>query len=452
MKLAASYVRVSTEEQAMHGHSIEAQRDAIRKYAREHGYLIVREYSDEGVSGKKPYSKRPALSQFMEDIQSGQKVDVLLFCKLDRFYRSVKLYYQAVEILDRCGVAWKAILEDYETETANGRMIVNMMLTIAENEADRTSERIKFVFANKISKGEAITGRVPIGYKIVDHKYQPDPEKAPAVRALFQQYEERHSPFEAVQYLSQNYGVNIPIQSAFSIMRNRIYLGYFKGNPKFCEPLITEEQFNRVQDLMKSRSIRHNQTGQVYVFSGMLICGNCGRKMAGNRCLSRGKPLYIYYKCNAAYFRAATCDRRRRVREDTLENWLLENIGTELENQRLEAETKAQAKKPKRKEPDRAAILRKLNRLKDLYVNEVIDLSQYKADYEKYTTQLAEADVAATSVNVERTPNFEGIKEKISGVEFFYKNLNAEERQAFWRGLIREIRVDRDDSYHIFFK
>ncbi|MBQ9348883.1 MAG: recombinase family protein [Oscillibacter sp.] len=452
MKLAASYVRVSTEEQAMHGHSIEAQRDAIRKYAKDNGYLIVKEYSDEGVSGKKPYNKRPALSQFMEDIQSGEKVDVLLFCKLDRFYRSVKLYYQAVEIMDRCGVAWKAILEDYETETANGRMVVNIMLSVAENEADRTSERIKFVFANKIAKGEAITGRVPFGYKIVDHRYQPDPEKANVVRALFQQYEKRNSTFDVVQYVHDTYGENIPVQTALWILRNRIYLGYFRGNPKFCEPLVTEEQFNRVQELMKSRSIRHNQSGQVYIFSGLLVCGNCGKKMAGNRCLSRGKTLYVYYKCNAAYFRAATCDRRRRVREDALEDWLLKNIGTELENQRLaaEAEVKANAQKVKHKEPDRAAILRKMNRLKDLYVNEVIDLTQYKADYEKYTAQLAEAE--AVVVSQPKTPDFTEYQRRIECLEYFYKPLRPDERQMFWRGMIREIRVDPDDSYHIFFR
>ena len=344
-----------------------------------------------------------------------------------------------------------AILENFETESANGRMIVNMMLTIAENEADRTSERIKFVFANKISKGEAITGRVPIGYKIVDHRYQPDPEKAPIVRDLFQQYEERSSAYGAVEFVSRTYGVNIPIQTAFSIMRNHIYLGCFRDNPNFCEPLVSEEQFNRVQALMKSRSIRHNQSGQTYAFSGLLICSNCGRKMAGSR-YKRANTLYLYYRCNAAYFRADFCTRRGQIRESWLEDWLLENIGTELENQRLEAEAKAQEQKQKRKEPDRASILRKLNRLKDLYVNEVIDLNQYKTDYAKYTAQLEEADAAEAKAKAEKAPNFQGIKEKVSGIEYFYKNLQPDERQAFWRGLVREIRVDPDDKLHIFFR
>ena len=179
----------------------------------------------------------------------------------------------------------------------------------------------------------------------------------------------------------------------------------------------------------------------------MLICGNCGRRLAGSRYKTGGR-LYLYYKCNAAYFRADFCTRRQRLREDTLEDWLLANIETELESQRLESEAKA--REQKRNKPDRAAILRKMNRLKDLYVNEVIDLEQYKADYAQFTAQLEEADAAM--VNSERTPDFRGIKEKVTGIENFYQDLNAEERQAFWRGLIREIRVDLDDSLHIFFK
>lgn len=454
MKLAAAYVRVSTEEQAMRGYSIEAQRDAIRKYARENGYKIVAEYSDEGVSGKKPYNKRPALSRFMNDIQNGMDVDVLLFCKLDRFYRSVKLYYQAVEILDRCGVAWKAILENYETETANGRFTVNIILSVAENEADRTSERIKFVFEDKISKG-AVTGRAPIGYKIVNHKLQIDPEKAELVRTIFQQYEIQRSPYGAIRYLYDTYGVDISVRSAFYILHNRIYYGHFKGNPHFCEPIITEEQFNRVQAQMKSRHVRHNPTGQTYIFASILTCGSCGRRMAGQRVEYKKVPR-IYYRCNGACLHANVCTRTRHVREDWLEAWLLENIGAELERQRLDAEAEAEAnarveaRQQERKKPSRASILRKMSRLKDLYVNDLIDLSQYKTDYERYSAQLAEADAAAA--NAPQLPDFQALQEKVTGIETFYQDLSAKERQAFWLSLIRELRIDMDDTLHIFFK
>ena len=454
MKLAAAYVRVSTEEQAMRGYSIDAQWDALRKYARENDYLIVAEYSDEGVSGKKPYNKRPALSRFMEDIQNGVKVDVLLFCKLDRFYRSVKLYYQAVEIMDRYGVAWKAILEDYETETANGRLKVNLMLAIAENEADRTSERIKFVFENKIAKGQVVSGKVPIGYKIENHKYVIDPEKAEIVRVLFKKYAETHSAAATIRYLQDHYNMDMPAQSMFWILRNHSYIGFYRGNPNFCEPIIPEDEFIRMQELLKSRSVRHNQNGQVYIFSGLLICADCGRRMSGSRCLSgRTGNLYLYYRCNMQYLHPRICARTKRIRETYLENWLLENIGAELEAQRLEANAKSKTREQKRKGPDRASIMRKLSRLKDLYVNELIDLEQYREDYTRYTDLLAELnDTEMNAANKPKTPDFQKLREKIAGIQTYYHDLDVTERQSLWREIIQEIHVDLDNKLRIFFK
>ena len=118
-KRVALYMRVSTEEQARHGDSIEAQRQALRQYADTHNLTVIGEYADEGISGQKPVRKRPALSQMLREVETG-RVDLILFTKLDRWFRSVKLYYQAQEVLDAHKVAWRAILENYNTETADG--------------------------------------------------------------------------------------------------------------------------------------------------------------------------------------------------------------------------------------------------------------------------------------------------------------------------------------------
>ena len=91
---------VSSEEQAKHGLSIETQLDNLREWSTNTKHTIVAEYVDAGISGKKPYTKRPALSQFIDDLETGMKVDALVFVKLDRFFRSVKLYYQAADICD----------------------------------------------------------------------------------------------------------------------------------------------------------------------------------------------------------------------------------------------------------------------------------------------------------------------------------------------------------------
>ena len=447
VKTAAAYVRVSTEEQALRGYSVTAQKEAIRKYAKENGYRIISEYVDEGVSGKNAYARRPALSRFMNDIQSGLKVDVLLFCKLDRFYRSVKLYYQAIEVMEKCGVAWKAIQDDYETETATGRLKVNMMLAIAENEADRTSERIKAVNESKVSHGQAVFTSMPIGFRREGQRILIDPARVDVARDLFRVYEERHSSIAAIRYIQETYGISILPQMIYRMLRNPLYKGQYRDNPNYCEPIIQPEDFDRVQELLKSRACRHNQTGRVYVFAGLIRCAECGASMIGAYRTYKGEETRRY-RC-PAHLLHQRCGNKYQLREDTLEKWLLLNIGSELERQRLDAESKRTGKK-KRDGPDRASVMRKLERLKNLYVNELIGLDEYRADYEKYAGQLAQID--GQEAEREKTPNFQNIAEQIEGIQDFYYDLTPLERQTFWRGILLKVQSGGEDSIQIFFR
>ena len=90
---AALYERVSTDEQAMHGYSIEAQIDNLTEYCKKNEYKIVDHYTDEGISGAKPPLRRPALKRLLEDVNAG-KIDIILFTKLDRWFRSVQEYFK----------------------------------------------------------------------------------------------------------------------------------------------------------------------------------------------------------------------------------------------------------------------------------------------------------------------------------------------------------------------
>ena len=93
------YGRVSTEEQALRGFSIETQKANLTEYCKENNLKIVDYYFDEGISGAKPPLKRPALKRLLEDVEAG-KIDMILFTKLDRWFRSVKEYFKVQEVLD----------------------------------------------------------------------------------------------------------------------------------------------------------------------------------------------------------------------------------------------------------------------------------------------------------------------------------------------------------------
>ena len=117
MTRAAIYCRVSTEEQARNGLSLGDQRATLEQYAKSKGMTIVDIYEDAGISARKPYKKRPAILRLLEDVKQ-KKVDIVLFTKLDRWFRNVGNYYAVQEILDANGVSWQATQEDYETATA----------------------------------------------------------------------------------------------------------------------------------------------------------------------------------------------------------------------------------------------------------------------------------------------------------------------------------------------
>lgn len=448
-KNASGYIRsrlASTEEQARHGISIEAQLEALRGWAKREGHAVVGEYVDAGISGKKPPAKRPELSRFFADLEADLKVDVLAFCKLDRFFRSVKLYYQAMDVLDAHGVAWEATQEDLETITTNGRFKVNLLLAIAEQEADRTSDRIKAVFDHKRAKGEVTGGDavVPLGYRVQD-KRPVLSEKAVAVRGFFEHYLENGSIHAAMDYMHTEWGIPIVMATARRMIKNPAYKGWYGGVPDSCPAIITAEEWNTVQDMAKARSCRHNPTGNVYLFSGLLVCGECGHKLVGlyNTYKATGKQTY-YYRCQRAYI-CHMCPCRSVVSEIKLEAAILSQLDTEL----ALLDSAAAGQQPKiRKAIDTAAIKRKLDRLKDLYVDDLITKEQYKADYDRLQAQLS-----AAARNQAPAPLAEKTREIIAA-DFAsrYKAADRQKKRSMLLSIIDHIDIDKQREAHIFFK
>ena len=156
------YVRVSTDEQKMKKNSVLAQHEILDEFIAQNENLeLVGTYADEGVSGTK--FMRTDLQRLLSDVEMGG-IDLILVTKLDRWFRDVALFYKTQEILDAHNAAWYTVLEDYETLTSDGRFKVNIMLSVYQNEVDRTSERIGVVFDYKVRQGHAISGSQPYGF------------------------------------------------------------------------------------------------------------------------------------------------------------------------------------------------------------------------------------------------------------------------------------------------
>ena len=222
-KRSALYIRVSHEEQAMNGYSLQAQENRLRQYALEHNYQIVECYRDEGISARSRPGRRKEFARMLQDVQAG-RIDCILFIKLDRWFRNVSDFYTYQAILDKYNVVWETTEEDYNTNTAQGRLYLNIKLSIAQNESDTTSERINFVFADKIKRGEVISGKLPLGYSIKDKHIVPD-EKAPIIRDVFNYYLKTKSIRQTMIYLAEKHGIVRAYPTITQLLRNEKYMG-----------------------------------------------------------------------------------------------------------------------------------------------------------------------------------------------------------------------------------
>jgi DNA invertase Pin-like site-specific DNA recombinase len=176
---AVGYIRVSTEEQAKEGVSLDAQGARIKAYCAAKGWTLLRVYRDEGVSGKD--LNRPGIKSLLNDLK-GNGVDVVVTVKLDRLTRSIRDLGVLIEDLFS-GVSLASVEESLDSSTAGGRMVINLLGTVAQWERETVSERTKAALDYKADQGEWC-GRIPYGFKVVGKKLVEDPVQMQAIESM----------------------------------------------------------------------------------------------------------------------------------------------------------------------------------------------------------------------------------------------------------------------------
>ncbi len=437
MKRVFLYVRVSTEEQAIHGLSIDAQTAALEEWARTNGHKVVGVYTDAGISARKPASKRPELQRLLTDAQAG-KGELVVFTKLDRWFRNIAEYYKVQEVLERCHVDWRTIHEDYDTSTASGRLKINIMLSVAQDEADRTSERIKAVFETKRARREPLTGNCPTGYKIEGKRLVKDPEKEQAVEAFFRKYLACGSVSETQQYVLDNYGLRIEYQLASKMLDSPAYYGYYYHIDGMTPPYITKDEFATIQT-MRTRTVRKTMNNRVYIFSGIAVCGECGFHLGGRTNAKNKVPLY---NCPGHYVKRSGCENKTNISERKIEAYLINEIEKKLTEYKVAYASLAAEQEGPDHKAEIAALRGKIKKLKDLYLNDLITLEEYKADHAAMTERmesLIEQDKPKEPPDFQRAERLLG-----TGWQEVYDSLSKKERREFWHALLRELRIYPD--------
>jgi len=157
---AIAYLRVSTEEQASEGVSLEAQKAKIAAWCLANGYELHRVFTDAGVSGTR--ENRPGLAAALASVG---KADALVVYSLSRLSRSTRHTIELADRLDAAGADLVSLSERIDTTTAAGKMVFRMLAVLNEFERDQLAERTSVAMQHKKGKGELV-GAVPYGKRL----------------------------------------------------------------------------------------------------------------------------------------------------------------------------------------------------------------------------------------------------------------------------------------------
>ena len=454
---AGIYIRVSTEEQAKHGYSIDSQRCRLTDWCNDHHYQIVDVYADEGKSARTKLANRKELNRLLDDVVN-DKIDRIVIWRLDRWFRNVADYYRIQDILDKNNVDWECSDEDFNTSTSNGRLYLNIKLSIAQNESDQTSDRIKFNFENMVKNKRPITSALPIGYKIEGEKQNKrvvkDPELEQMAIDMFKVYEDTLSLKATTQYLHDNYPLRpIRYECVKKFLKNPLYHGEYRGVLDYCEPYITKEKQDSLIEIIMKNHKKNNRSQHVFLFRGLIRCYDCKTRMSGSyvyrKRASGEKVYYGTYKC-CRHWLDCMCDNNHTINENILENWLLDNLKTKLNDHIVKIESIEESYKVKKKTLKIEDLNSKLERINDLYIDGRISKEKYYNEYRIVQEKIK-------SISVETTTNKKDLKKYKKLIDSsdaldIYKKLSDENKRIFWNEIIDSIEQDGEKNFKVFFK
>lgn len=446
---AAIYIRVSTAEQQIHGKSLQAQREFLEKYAEEHDMVVAGIYADEGKTARKELKKRKAIHSLLNAVKR-QEIDIILFWKMDRWFRSVSDFYKVQDVLDEYKVKWVAVAEpNMNMGTRDGRLNLNIVLSIGQNEVDTTSERIKFTNESIVNSGRAIFGdsSMPYGYKLgcIDGEKRviKDDTKEEMVSEFFEHYLIRQNKSDTIKHMQEVFGIVFTRAILNTMLSSEFYIGKYRDNENYCPAYLTREKWNKIQEISK-RNIRAKKSDRVYIFAGLLKCPTCGRNLSGwgvSRIYDNGVcKSYSYYRCNK-HSVDHMCVFKQKISQSKIETYLLDNLTGEYNDFKIRSAQAYELNKKKNYGRTAEKVKREMNNLNVMFQKERITFEYYDKEYMRLENELKEIK----NVVVEEPKNFKHIENVLeSNFVEMYNGLNMENRQAFWHNLIKEIVVDEN--------
>jgi site-specific DNA recombinase len=499
--MIAIYARVSTEEQAKHGFSLN---DQVRQCQLKAGTNKVKEYIDDGVSGE--FLDRPALTKLREDVREGV-ISKIICLDPDRLSRKLMNQLIITDEFDRRGIELIFVNGEY-SKTPEGNLFYSMRGAIAEFEKSKINERMSRGRREKARQGKVLRDFQVYGYRYdkESERFIVDEDEAAIVSLIFDLFTQPNTMVQGLNgialYLTSK---NVPTKRGASvwhrqvvrqIIMNRAYIGEFyqnrwntegmlgnkhrkddekvsmKERPKNewilipCPAIIDESQFEHAQRLLSESRRRWAQKSKhPYLLSGLLRCGDCGNTMTGRLSNNWGKkvPEYTDIK-NTAGAKAKGCGRR--VKAQIIEEQVWEQVASWLNNP---DEIAAALQQEKTKEPFEAGEIARIEKEIEKTKNarkKLIKLFAASEDgiaEEDIRQELKELTQREESLNnqlleltnlLNNTHNTEyNMNVMMEAVQYYLskgqEELTFDEKRDLIRQVVREIRV-YEDSVEIY--
>lgn len=421
--------------------SMDVQIDMCRRYLDDKygsgNYTATVYDGDYGITGHST-KKRKDFQRMMRDI-ADKKIQLVLIQRYDRIARNTRDFCNIYHDMEVNGCNLVSVSQQIDTTTPYGKNFMYMQASMAELEWALNSERRKDANRYAVSKGKSNLPdhSTPFGYKnaVVDgmRRLVKEEQWEDAVADLFEYYRKYRNYSATARHINQQYGTNFEIQAIKRIIRSPFYYGCYKDNDNFCEPYISKEDW---QDLQQKRPVIRtagNKRTEV-LFSGMIRCPECNRLMRSCQKSHRSGNVYRYYHCE--YHSTKMCRFSRVKSENLIEEMLLNRIDTFLAER--EAAMSDQKSEKKHSTNNVSKYRAELDRLNTMFLKGRISEEYYDTEYLRLNDLIAQYE--ASSQSHDSVKHLQEVF--VSDWKEMYKDLDKLHRKFFWRDVIRQIIVD----------
>ena len=446
-KVCGLYMRVSTEDQAREGFSLPEQKERLEAYCKFKGFVIKDYYTDAGISAKTG-NYRPEFERLKEDIKS-KKINTIIALKQDRITRSIFDWEELMRFLEENDAYLDCVNDDINTTNANGKMVSRILMSVSQQEIERTSERTKVGLAGAIKQGH-IPHQAPLGYKHENKKLVIDHLTKDVVIRIFElyhkgmSYQKISTLFNKEQVLGKTKWRD---SSIVAILENEIYKGDFvhgkrTKHPTYyenvVEPIVSKEMWEECQ-VQKKKNSKSYQRTLTYLFLQKLRCPKCNRILGGKATQKKNGNIYYYYYCH---------DCKINFKESLVEEYFNDFVNELVEydsvvnqfflpmiKQKFD-EPQEELKKDINKQKD------KLERIKRAYINGVFSLEEYNDERKLVESALEklqnELDEATSCEILNFTPQDILLKRDIDYINKVKLEKEYKERTKTWKDYTRE--------------